>query len=314
VILLNKDTLKTLYVGIDVSSLTNFVCAMDFEGTIFFSQPFTNDLPGAESLVEKLYDTVVSNSLEFITIVLESTGIYSFHIANFLASSNSLFNFSSEVFLIDPKTSKNYRGTFSDIDKTDPQDAFVLADMARCGKVNQVPYKGSQLFALQRLTRQRFHLVKTITAEKSYMLSNLYLKFSSLCVSSKEDKPFSNLFGATSKSILTDFSPDEIVAMSDDEMISYIMEKGKSRFSEPSKNADLLRKACRDSYRLDKLAYEPINVAIATSFNTLNALEKNLKVIDKAIEKNVKGLCDNQFNILKSIPGIGVVYASRHYC
>ena len=311
---MNKDTLNTLFVGIDISSLNNFVRAINFNGTILLDQSFTNDLPGAESMVEKLYDTLFSNSLEFITIVLESTGIYSFHIANFLASNNSLFDFSSEVFLIDPKTSKNYKGTFSDIDKTDPDDVFALADMARCGKVNQIPYKASQLFALQRLTRQRFHLVKTITAEKSYMLSNLYLKFSSVCASSKEDKPFSDMFGTTSKSILTDYSPDEIVAMSDDEMIAYIMEKGNSRFSDPIKNVNLLRKACRDSYRLDKLAYEPINVAIATSFNTLNALQDNLKIIDKAIEKNVKGLCDNEFNILKSISGIGVVYASRYYC
>ena len=36
----------------------------------------------------------------------------------------------------------------------------------------------------------------------------------------------------------------------------------------------------------------------------------NLKVIDKAIEKNIKGLCDNEFTILKSIPGIGDVYAA----
>ena len=52
------------------------------------------------------------------------------------------------------------------MDKTDPKDAFVLADMARCGRINQQPYKASQLFALQRLTRQRFHLVKTIMREK----------------------------------------------------------------------------------------------------------------------------------------------------
>ena len=48
--------------------------------------------------------------------------------------------------------------------------------------------------------------------------------------------------------------------------------------------------------------------------SSLDALEKNLKIIDKAIEKNIKGLCDNEFNILKSISGIGVVYASRYYC
>lgn len=59
--------------------------------------------------------------------------------------------------------------------------------------------------------------------------------------------------------------------------------------------------------------YAPINVAISLSFNTINALGDNLKVIDKAIENNVKGLCDNEFIILKSITGIGDIYAARHY-
>ena len=93
-------------------------------------------------------------------------------------------------------------------------------------------------------------------------------------------------------------------------MITFVMEKGKSRFSNPEENVRLLKKIARDSYRLDKLAYDPINVAISSSFNTIKALEDNLKVIDKAIEKNIKGLCDNEFTILKSIPGIGDVYAA----
>ncbi len=243
-------------------------------------------------------------------MVLESTNVFSFHIANLLASNNSLFNFNSKVFVINPKESSNFRKTYSDMDKTDPKDAFVLADMARCGRINQQPYKASQLFALQRLTRQRFHLVKTITREKAYMMSNIYLKFSSLYIAKKEDEPFSNLFGNTSKSIIADFTPDDIVNMSDEDMITFVMEKGKSRFSNPEENVRLLKKIARDSYRLDKLAYDPINVAISSSFNTIKALEDNLKVIDKAIEKNIKGLCDNEFTILKSIPGIGDVYAA----
>ena len=224
-----------------------------------------------------------------------------------LASNNSLFNFNSKVFVINPKESSNFRKTYSDMDKTDPQDAFVLADMARCGRINQQPYKASQLFALQRLTRQRFHLVKTIMREKTYMMSNIYLKFSSLYIAKKEEEPFSDI------SVIADFTPDDIVNMSDEDMINFIMEKGKSRFTKPEENVKLLKKIARDSYRLDKVAYDPINIAISSSFNTINALENNLKVIDKAIEKNVKGLCDNEFTILKSIPRIGDVYAARHY-
>lgn len=310
---MNKDVLSTLFVGIDVSSSSNYFCAINFEGKHILDFSITNDLPSSELAIEKIFNALKQNDLKFVTIVLESTNVFSFHIANLLASNNSLFNFNSKVFVINPKESSNFRKTYSDMDKTDPQDAFVLADMARCGRINQQPYKASQLFALQRLTRQRFHLVKTIMREKTYMMSNIYLKFSSLYIAKKEEEPFSDMFGNTSKSVIADFTPDDIVNMSNEDMINFIMEKGKSRFTKPEENVKLLKKIARDSYRLDKVAYDPINIAISSSFNTINALENNLKVIDKAIEKNVKGLCDNEFTILKSIPGIGDVYAARHY-
>ena len=307
---MNKNILSTLFVGVDVSSVNNYFCAINFEGKHLLDFSITNDLPSSEVAVERIFNTLKENDLNFVTIVLESTNVFSFHIANFLASNNSLFDFNSKVFVINPKTSSNFRKTYSDKDKTDPQDAFILADMARCGRINQEPYKASQLFALQRLTRQRFHLVKTITREKAYMMSNIYLKFSSLYIAKKDDEPFSNMFGVTSKTIISDFTPDDIVNMSDEDMINFVMQKGKGRFSEPEKNVNLLKKIARDSYRLDKLAYDPINVAISSSFNTIKALEDNLKIIDKAIEKNIKGLCENEFTILNSIPGIGPVYAA----
>lgn len=307
---MNKNILSTLFVGVDVSSSSNYFCAINFEGKHLLDFSITNDLPSSEIAVERIFNTLKENELNFVIIVLESTNIFSFHIANFLASNNSLFDFNSKVFVINPKTSSNFRKTYSDKDKTDPQDAFILADMARCGRIDQEPYKASQLFALQRLTRQRFHLVKTITREKAYMMSNIYLKFSSLYIAKKDDEPFANMFGVTSKTIISDFTPDDLVNMSDEDMINFVMQKGKKRFAEPEKNVDLLKKIARDSYRLDKLAYDPINVAISSSFNTIKALEDNLKVIDKAIEKNIKGLCDNEFTILNSIPGIGPVYAA----
>ena len=56
--------------------------------------------------------------------------------------------------------------------------------------------------------------------------------------------------------------------------------------------------------------YEPINVSIASSFNVINAFEKEIKIIDKAIEKNIKGINTTEFQSLISIPGIGPVLAS----
>lgn len=76
----------------------------------------------------------------------------------------------------------------------------------------------------------------------------------------KSEHPFSDKFGATATSIITDFySPDEIANMPISDLIDYLDSKGKKRFSDTENTAKLLQKAARDSYRLDKALYEPIN-------------------------------------------------------
>ena len=143
------------------------------------------------------------------------------------------------------------------------------------------------------------------------MVSNIYLKFSELAVIDKQDRPFSNTYGVTSSAVLTDFlSLDDITYSSIEELVAFVSDKGKNRFSDPVKTATLLQKAARDSYRLDKVLYEPLNVSIASSFNVIKALEDEVKTIDKAIEKTIKGINTTEFQSLTSIPGIGPVLAS----
>src|SRR5699024_1846877 len=81
-------------------------------------------------------------------------------------------------------------------------------------------------------------------------------------------------------------------------------------FSDPDQVASLLQKAARNSYRLDKALYEPITTSIACSFNCIRAFEKEQKALDKAIAATVAGLNPTEYQILKSIPGIGPVYAA----
>ena len=51
------------------------------------------------------------------------------------------------------------------------------------------------------------HLLECITREKTYMVSNLYLKFSELQLLEGDDKPFGSLYGATSSA-----RPDKCIA------------------------------------------------------------------------------------------------------
>lgn len=309
--LMKNNILKTLFVGIDVSSKINVLCALDFQGNKLLNLEALNNQPGAESILNSIIKCLDSNSLKYVVIALESTSFYSTHIANFLSSNELLLAYQPLVYCLNPKTIANYRKSFVDMDKTDPLDAYIIADFARCGRISSKPWRGAQFLALQRLTRHRLHLIENITREKAYMVSNIYLKFSELAVLDKEDRPFSNTYGVTASAILTEYlSLDDITYSSVEDLVEFIRRKGKNRFSDPENTAKILKKAARDSYRLDKILYEPLNVAIASSFNLVKALESEIKTVDKAIEKTIKGINPNEYQSLISIPGIGPVLAS----
>ena len=251
-------------------------------------------------------------NLDTIVIALESTSVYSIHIANFLSASEVLMPYKPYVYCVNPKATANYRKSYISMDKTDPVDAFLIADFARVGRTKKYePWRGSQYLALKRLTRHRLHLAECITREKTYMVSNLYLKFSELQLLEGAEQPFSNTYGAAASAVLTEFlSPQEIIDASEEELLAFLAKKSRNCIADISRTSELLKKAARDSYRLDKCMYEPLNVSLASSFNCIQTYQKEIKLIDQAIEKCINGMNPNAFTILKSIPGIGPVWAA----
>ena len=310
-IMLKINPLSTLYVGIDVSSKSNFVCALDFYKNKYINSSFANNQPGADELAKKILECLKEHpDLNTVVAALEATSIYSIHIANYLSSCEELMSFKPYVFVVNPKCTANYKKSYISVGKSDPIDAFVIADYARAGNIETKPWRGSQFLALKRLTRHRLHLVECMTREKAYLVSNLYLKFSELQMLEKDDQPFCDIYGTTSSGVLTQYlSPEEIIDSSEEELVAFLAEKSRNRIKDISKTADLLKKAARDSYRLDKALYEPLNVSIASSFNCIETFKKEIKVIDAAIEREIKGLNPNAFIILQSIDGIGPVFA-----
>lgn len=147
--------------------------------------------------------------------------------------------------------------------------------------------------------------------KKTYMLSNIFLKFSEFTMLDTEEQLFSNEFGATASAVLTEFlSTEESVDMPMEKLVEFICEKGRNRFPDPQKTAKLLQTAAKNSYRLDKCLYEPLTVAIASSFTMISTYNAEIKKVHQAIEKTIKGLNTNAFLSLQSIPGIGPVMAA----
>lgn len=305
--------ISTLFVGIDVSSKSNVVYAMDFDENKYIASSFSNNQPGADQLAELIWECMQKHpDLNTIIVALESTSVYSIHIANFLSSCEVLMPYKPYVYCLNPKMTANYRKSYVGMDKTDAMDAYLIADFARVGRTKKCePWRGGQYLALKRLTRHRLHLAECITREKTYMVSNLYLKFSELQLLEGDEQPFSNLYGSTSSAVLTEFlSLQEIIDTPEEELLEFLAKKSRNRIADISKTSDLLKKAARDSYRLDKCMYEPLNVSLASSFNCIQTYQKEIKLIDQAIANCINGMNPNAFTILKSIPGIGPVWAA----
>ena len=304
--------ISTLFVGIDVSLKTNQVCPINFNQDVFFNKKFDNSPSGTEKMIIKILD-ILNNHKDFTKVLfcMEATNVYHIHVSSLLATDARLLAYDCKVFAENAKSIENYKATFLDREKTDPEDAFLCADYARIGKCKDAhPVMGYQKIALQRLTRQRKHTAELLGKEKQYLSSNLFLRYSALKVN-PDDNPFSNTFGKTSSVMLTDFlTNEEIVQANLNDLVVKIAETSKNRIDDPTTTAKLLQKVARDSYRLDKVASDSLSVAMASSFRLIQSYQEELKTLDKEILRLIDGFDNHYYQILTSIKGIGPVYAA----
>jgi len=252
------------------------------------------------------------HKLSSLIIVLESTGIYSIHIANFLSYEAEALCSQTEVYLLNPIISHNFSKSNVGSVKNDPMDAFALADFAASGKTNNLsPFKANQHFAIQSLARQRKHYIDLLCKEKTRILNYIFIKFSDFNNAKHQNKSFSNIFGATSIEVLLNYkTPEDIANSSIENLAQFIKEKSKNRFDDCEEVAKILQKASRDSYRLDVTLYDSVNTNIAICYSTIKFYEDIIKILEKEIESLIKGSTfEKDISILKSIPGISNVFA-----
>ena len=275
---------------------------MDEEGKEMGYPTFPNTLPGAKALESQLLQLIKEKGFSTLKIATEATSFLDLHLVDFFACSQALAPFNPSIYQFNPKLVRNFKKAYPDKEKTDKIDAFVIADRLRFGRLPE-PYESHRPYLpLRRLTRYRFHLVKTISREKAYFLTHLYLKFSAFSL----EKPFASVFGATSLALITEFSPDELVHLPLEDLTQFIIKNGKNRFKDPEKIVGALQRAARESYRLRPALSSSIDLILATILQTLRALGEALKEVDKAIEKEFQAFP----NTLQSVKGIGPVYSA----
>ncbi|MRN12591.1 IS110 family transposase, partial [Akkermansia muciniphila] len=207
-----------------------------------------------------------------------------------------------QVFVMNPKQIANFKKSYADMDKTDEIDAFVIADYLRFGRLSMSIVKESQYVALQQLTRSRYQLIHQLTKEKQHFLQHLSFK----CNTFKEEVESSVFGNAMMELFYEKFSLEELAQMPVEDLAAYLQEKGKNRFGDPECIAKSIQKAVRSSYRLDKVVEDSIDIILGTTIEVIRTLKKQVKEIDKAIERIMAGLTQT----LETIPGIGPVFAA----
>jgi len=295
-----------LLVGVDPHRKTNTVCMMDREGEEAGDR-FTvqNNQPGTAAFVREVAQRAIEGDFDAIHIATEATGWYWWHFFQTLDQDPVLNRWPVTLYPFNPRLTANYKKTFVDLDHDDPIDAFVVADRLRIGRDLPASFHYEErYFPVRVLTRYRYHLVHQLAREKAYCLAILYFKYSEY--SRKDKRPFSNLFGATSRAVIQEFaSLEEIAALPFEELVEFIDGKGKRRFPDPVDNARKLQRVVRDSYPLPRALQQPINLILSLSLRHITVLEGLEKRVNTAIAEGMQPIPHS----LDTIPGFGPVFS-----
>ena len=293
-----------LIAGVDVHRKTNTYCLMTQDGREVVPR-FTldNNRPGTQRLIEKVGQIMETNGFSELRLAAEATGWYWFHLFESLRNNPELQTWPHELFLLNPRLTANFKKSYVDLDKSDPIDAYVIADRLRWGRDITTPFDYDEnLLALRFLTRYRYHVVHQRASEKAYCTAIVYLKASEY--SNDDKQAFSNLFGAASRAVIQEFvSMEEVATLPFDELVTWLDEQGKHRFPDPAENAKRLQQIARDSYPLSEALQPSVNLVLSLSLKNISNLEALSKRLDTAITEQMETIP----NTLTTIPGLGSV-------
>lgn len=224
---------------------------------------------------------------------MEATGHYWLSVYSFLAEKGFV------VHVVNPIQTDGWRkGTEIRKSKTDIIDSVLIADLIRYGDFVETSLSDENTMSLRNLSRFRSYLVSSIGDLKRKVICVLDQVFP------EYQSVFSNIFGETSKELLSNFQTAEdfenITAEQLEKVLENVSFKGfaKNKISEISELAanSFGLKFCRNSFSLQlKLLIEQIKFIEA-------------QVSD--VEAEIDVILDKINSPITTIPGIGAVNAA----
>ena len=281
-----------LYLGIDIAKHNHVASLLDENAKpLFKAFSFSNTIDGANSLIEKLSDFITTTA--DVEVDMEATGHYWLSIYSFLVEKGYT------VHIVNPIQTDGWRKcTEIRKRKTDIIDSVLIADLIRYGDFVETSLADENTMSLRNLSRFRNYLVSSIGDLKRKVICVLDQVFP------EYQSVFSDIFGKTSKELLTHFQTADDFENITAEQLKTVLEnvtlKGflKNKISHISALAanSFGLKFCRDSFSLQlKLLIEQITFIEA-------------QISDVETEINI--ILDKINSPIPTIPGIGSVTAA----
>nr|WP_245543368.1 IS110 family transposase [Kyrpidia tusciae] len=298
------NPLPKLHVGIDVSLKAHHIQFMDEAGQNLASFQISNDPQGADTLIHKVLEITETKHMDSVVVGMEATANLGWHLAHYLKQQleDHAPHLDAQIHVLNARRVARFKKAYDHLPKNDRIDAWVIADHLRFGRLPQAMTDTIRYEALQRLTRTRFHVMQTMSRDKTFFLNQLFLKFSGL----RQDNPFSDTFGATSLAVIQELEPEQIAAMPLEDLVALLVDKSRNKFDDPKQIAQELQKVARRSFRLDKVMQDPVNLSLSVTLSVIQHMDAEVKKLDRAIARLMKAIP----NTLESVKGIGPVYAA----
>jgi transposase len=259
-----------------------------------------NNRPGADHLLSVLTRLLSEHGYTQLQLGWEATGLLWLPFYTYLAQSDALRPFSPQFLCFNPKLVADFKqGLALQPDKTDASDALGIAHRLQIGHLPTGYIAPPAWQGLRRLTRYRFQLAHTLAAEKVRFQALTFVKASDWI----RLKPFCQVTGATSATLLTDLRVEELARLPLDQLTQLIHRLGRNRFDDPQQTAQQVQRALNSSFPVDRELDAAVTFTLATQWEHMQYLHKALKRLDREIARWMEHVS----NPLLSVRGWGPV-------
>ena len=280
---------QMFYLGIDIGKNTHVASLVDDKKKVIFKAfSFSNSIDGAESLILKL--EAFKNELE---VGMEATGHYWLSLYSYLVEKNFT------VRVINPIQTDGWRqGIEIRKRKTDIIDSLLIADLLRYGDFIETSLSNEDYLSLRNLSRFRSYLISSIGDLKRKTIALLDQVFPEYASS------FSNIFGKTSKEILSNFStPSDFEDINSDDLNTFLESVSKKNYA--SKKIDELSKKASSSFGIN-FCLDSFSLQIKMLIEQISFIQTQVSNVENEIEV----LLEKLNSPITTIPGIGSVNAA----